>query len=280
MSNVAIENINDTNNDVNEKSTLALEVRTVQSPPFRCLIEALKEILTDANIEFDDTGMKIIAMDASHTVLVHLKLEAKNFESYHCPNKIVLGVGMLNFFKLIKTLGNNDTLTLFIENEDQNKLGIKIENGEKNSVTRYKLNLMDLPEESISVPPATFESVITMPSVDFQKLCRDMHNIADLLEIKSVGSQLLFNCKGDIGTAEHVIGENNSGMSFLKNNNPEEIIQGIFALKHLVMFTKCTNLSNQVEIYLKNDYPLIISYGVASLGNIKLCLAPQCTETA
>ena len=62
---------------------------------------------------------------------------------------------------------------------------------------------------------------------------------------------------------------------YSKNNNPEEIVQGVFALKHLVMFTKCTNLSNQVEIYLKNDYPLIISYGVASLGNIKLCLAPQ-----
>jgi proliferating cell nuclear antigen len=274
----AVEENNEPNVDQQEKSGLMLEVRTVQSPPFRCLIEALKEILTDANIEFDSTGMKIIAMDASHTVLVHLKLEAKNFEGYYCPNKVVLGIGMLNFFKLIKTLGNNDTLSLYVENEDPNKLGIKIENGEKNSVTRYKLNLMDLPEESITVPPATFESVITMPSTDFQKLCRDMHNIADLLEIKSVGSQLMFNCKGDIGTAEHVIGENNSGMSFLKNNNPDEIIQGIFALKHLVMFTKCTNLSNQVEIYLKNDYPLIISYGVASLGNIKLCLAPQCNE--
>ncbi len=281
MSQVVVEN-NDENNvdhNVDEKANLMLEVRTVQAPPFRCLIEALKEILTDANIEFDQTGMKIIAMDASHTVLVHLKLESKHFESYHCPNRIVLGIGMLNFFKLIKTLGNNDTLTLFIENDDQNKLGIKIENGEKNSVTKYKLNLMDLPEESISVPPATFESVITMPSVDFQKLCRDMYNIADNLEIRSVGSQLIFNCKGDIGTAEHIIGENNSGMSFLKNNNPDDIIQGIFALKHLVMFTKCTNLSNQVEIYLKNDYPLIISYGVASLGNIKLCLAPQCNET-
>ena len=276
--NLINENMVDINDDVNESNSLLLEVRTVQSAPFRCLIEALKEILTDANLEFDESGIKIIAMDASHTVLVHLKLEAKNFESYHCQSKIVLGIGMLNFFKLIKTLGNNDTLTLFVEADDQNKLGIKIENGEKNSITRYKLNLMDLPEESITVPPAMFESVITMPSGDFQKLCRDMHNIADLLEIKSVGNQLLFNCRGDIGTAEHIIGENNSGMSFIKNNSPEEIIQGIFALKHLVMFTKCTNLSNQVEIYLKNDYPLIISYGVASLGNIKLCLAPQCSD--
>lgn len=272
------EETNDDNKLEQDYTGLLLEVRTVQSPPFRCLIEALKEILTDANMEFDETGLKIIAMDASHTVLVHLKLEAKNFENYYCPQKLTLGISMLNFFKLIKTLGNNDTLSLSVEEEDPNKLSIKIENGEKNSVTRYKLNLMDLPEETISVPPATFESVITMPSVDFQKLCRDMHNIAEYLEISSVGNQLIFNCKGDIGTAEHVIGENNSGMAFIKNNNPEEIVQGVFALKHLVMFTKCTNLSNQVEVYLKNDYPLIISYGVASLGNIKLCLAPQCND--
>lgn len=266
----------DDNTELTEDySNSILEIKTVQSPPFRCLIEALKEILTDANIEFDESGMKIIAMDATHTVLVHLKLESKNFETYYCPQKLTLGISMLNFFKLIKTLGNNDTLSLSVEKDDPNKLGIKIENGEKNSITRYKLNLMDLPEDPISVPPATFESVITMPSVDFQKLCRDMHNISDYLEIKSVGNQLIFNCKGDIGTAEHVIGENNSGMAFIKNNKPDEIVQGVFALRHLVMFTKCTNLSNQVEVYLKNDYPLIISYGVASLGNIKLCLAPQ-----
>jgi proliferating cell nuclear antigen len=280
MSTAQVESVEiTTDTEVQENSNLALEIRTVQSPPFRCLIEALKEILTDANIEFDQSGLKVVAMDASHTVLVHLKLDAKNFESYHCPNKMVLGVGMLNLFKYIKTLGNNDTLTLYVENDDPNKLGIKIENGEKNSVTRYKLNLMDLPEESISVPPAKFESVITMPSVDFQKLCRDMFNISDMLEIRSISNQLIFNCKGDIGTAEHIIGENNSGLSFLQKNNPDDIIQGIFALKHLVMFTKCTNLSNQVEIYLKNDYPLIVSYGVASLGNIKLCLAPQCSES-
>ena len=268
----------DHKNECKETSNYLLELKTVQSPPFRCLIEALKEILTDANIEFDETGMKIVAMDATHTVLVHLKLDSKNFETYNCPNKLVLGIGMLNFFKFIKTIGNNDTLSLFVESDDPNRLGIQIENGDKNSVTKYKLNLMDLPEEEISVPPAQFESVITMPSTDFQKLCRDMHNISDKLEIKSVGNQLMFSCNGDIGSAEHIIGENNMGMSFIQNDNPDDIVHGIFALKHLVMFTKCTNLSNQIEMYLKNDYPLIISYSVASLGNIRLCLAPQCNN--
>ena len=91
-----------------------LEVKTVQSSAFRILVEALKEILTDANLEFDESGVKVMAMDSSHTVLVHLKLNANNFESFFCKNKLILGINMINFFKLIKTMSNSDTLTLFV----------------------------------------------------------------------------------------------------------------------------------------------------------------------
>ena len=94
---------------------LSLEIKTVQSAAFRVLTEALKEILTDANFEIDETGIKIMAMDSSHTVLVYLKLNAENFEHFHCENKKIIGINMLNFFKLIKTMGNSDILTLFLE---------------------------------------------------------------------------------------------------------------------------------------------------------------------
>ncbi len=252
-----------------------IEIKTVQSAAFRILIEALKEILTDANFEIDQTGIKIIAMDSSHTVLVHLKLNAENFELFECKKKRILGVNMLNMFKLIKTMGNNDSLTLYLEEDSESVLCIKIENSEKNSVTNFKLNLMDLHEENIQIPPATFDSVITMPSGDFQKICRDMHNLSDDIEIKSSDNQLIFNCKGHFASQETCIGEANSGLAFLKNNDPQEIVQGVYALKHLVLFGKCTNLCNSIELFLKNDYPLIIKYSVASLGEIKLCLAPK-----
>jgi proliferating cell nuclear antigen len=257
-------------------SNLSLEIKTVQSAAFRVLTEALKEILTDANFEIDSTGIKVMAMDSSHTVLVHLKLSADNFEHYHCESKKILGINMLNFFKLIKTMGNSDTLSLYLERDNESVLGIRIENSEKNTTTNYTLNLMDLHEENISIPPAVFDSVITMPSVDFQKICRDMHNLADNLEIRSTENQLIFSCKGHFASQETSIGETNSGLSFVKNENPDEIVQGIFALKHLVLFSKCTNLCNSIELYLKNDYPLILKYSVASLGDIKLCLAPKC----
>lgn len=260
-----------------DENKYILNVKTVQASAFRVLVEALKEILTDANFEFDENGIKVMAMDSSHTVLVHLKLQSCNFEYYKLNrDKVTIGVNMINLFKLIKTMGNNDTLSLFIEEDNESVLGIRLENNDKNTRTKYELNLMDLHEENIHCPPAEFESVITLPSVDFQKICRDMHNLADNIEIQSLGNQLIFRCNGDFASQETVIGEmGTGGMTFLKNDSPDEIVQGIFALKHLVLFSKCTNLCANIELYLKNDYPLIIKYSVASLGEIKLCLAPK-----
>ena len=126
------------------ESKYCLELKTVQSSIFRIMIEALKEILPDSNIEFNSSGMRIITMDLSHTVLVHLRLDGSQFEHYHCPEKMVVGVNMLNLFKLVKTMNNNETLTLYIAKADPSRLGICIENGEKNTVTNFKLNLLDL----------------------------------------------------------------------------------------------------------------------------------------
>jgi len=251
-----------------------LEIKTVQASSVKILIEALKELLTDTCIEFDDTGMKIIAMDTSHIVLVHLKLEASKFEHYYCKNKISIGVNMLNMHKLIKTINSNDTLTFFMDDSDINHLGIKIENNEKNTKTTYKLNLLDLDNPHISIDPTEFNSVITLPSTDFQKICRDMSNVSDLVEIKNIYNQLIFSCKGDFCCQETVLSDNNGSMASVSNKT-DEIVQGVFKLKYLVLFTKCTNLCNTIELYLKNDYPLIIKYAVASLGDIKLAIAPS-----
>jgi len=264
---------------------IILEVKTVQSAAFRILVEALKEILTDVNIEFTkstDTssgGIRIMAMNSANSVLIHLKLDSHNFDKYEISRKkITIGVNMLSLFKLIKTMSNFDTLTLYIDSDNINKLGIRIENGEKNSVSNFKLNLLDLDDDDIEVPPTEFQSVITMPSSDFHKICRDMYNIAEFIEIKSVHKKLMFSCKGEFASQETILGETEEGMCVDKTQDGEGdkgyIVQGVYELKNLVLFTKCTNLCNNIEIFMKNDYPLVIKYTVASLGHIHLCLTP------
>lgn len=263
-------------------------------------MEALKELLTDTCMKFDETGLKIVSTDTSHVVLVYLRLEASKFEYYHCPKPVSIGVNMLNLHKLIKTINNNDMLTLFVDSEDTNHLGIKIENTEKNTKTTYKLNLLEFDDPDMTAAPADFNTVMTLPSSDFQKICRDMHNLADVMEIKSVRNKLIFSCKGDFCSQETVLSDDASGSKgfYTRNTstNPNtsdenttmehddptqftksdhEIVQGMFNIKNLVLFTKCTNLCNTVELYLKNDFPIIVRYAVASLGDVKLCLSHQ-----
>ena len=265
------------NNDPSNGNVLT--IKTVQIAPFRTLMTALKDILLETNICFRKDGIRIINMDKSHTMLAHCSLGAENFEYYDCKEeKILIGVNMFHLFKLINTIDNDDTLTMYIEEKDYYDgivayLGLKFENGDIKQCKIQKLRLIEPDNEELQVPDVKFSSILNMPSTDFQKIIRDLSIISDKLELKSCGSELIFKCIGQFAKAEIRRTESQGGMEFLKKDD-NKIVQGIFSLKNLSYFIKCTNLCNQIEMYLENDLPLIVKYNVASLGTIKLGLAP------
>lgn len=257
-----------------------LTIKTVQISAFRILMIALKDILLETNITFQQDGMRIVNMDKSHTILVHLFLEACNFEFYNClKEKIVIAVNMFHLFKLISSIDNNDTLTIYIDKNDYNDgiveyLGLRFENSEIKQYKIQKLKLIEPDQDELKLPDVAYNSIITLPSSDFQKIVRDLSNISEKLEIKSIQNTLVFKCSGNFAQAEIIRTENDGSLEYLHKQHQGEIIQGEFSLKNLSYFIKCTNLCSQIEIYLGNNLPLIIKYDVASLGQLKLCLAP------
>jgi proliferating cell nuclear antigen len=257
-----------------------LTIKTVQIAPFRTLMTALKDILLETNITFEPDGMRIINMDKSHTILVHLFLSAQNFEFYECKkDKIIIGVNMFHLFKLINTIENDETLTIYIENSDYvdgivSYLSLKYENGEIKQCKTQKLRLIEPDPEELQYPDVAFSSIINLPSADFQKIIRDLSCISEKLEIKSVGNELIFKCSGQFASAEIHRAESDGSMGFISKQDSSKIIQGEFSLKNLGYFIKCTNLCQQIEVYLENDLPLVVKYNVASLGVIRMCLAP------
>jgi proliferating cell nuclear antigen len=268
------------NHVVSQNDGNVLTIKTVQIAPFRTLMTALKDILLETNITFEPDGIRIINMDKSHTILAHLYLAAQNFEVYECKKeKIIIGVNMFHLFKLINSIDNDDTLTIYIENSDYvdgivSHLALKFENGEIKQCKTQKLRLIEPEPEELQYPDVKFSSIINLPSADFQKIIRDLSCISDKLEIKSVGNELIFKCSGQFASAEIHRAESDGRMGFILKQDSSKIIQGEFSLKNLGYFIKCTNLCQQIEVYLENDLPLVVKYNVASLGEIKLCLAP------
>ena len=257
-----------------------LTIKTVQIAPFRTLMTALKDILLETNISFQPDGIRIINMDKSHTILVHLYLAASNFEFYECKKeKIIIGVNMFHLFKLINSIDNDDTLTIYIENADYydgivSHLALKFENGDIKQCKTQKLKLIEPEQDELEVPDVKFSSILNLPSADFQKIIRDLSCISDKIEIKSVGNEIIFKCQGQFASAEIHRAESDGSMGFIVKQDSSKIIQGEFSLKNLGYFIKCTNLCSQIEMYLENDLPLVVKYDVASLGSIRLALVP------
>ena len=125
-----------------------LMIKTVQIAPFRTLMVALKDILLETNITFEKDGIRIINMDKSQTILVNMHLAAENFEYYECnKEKIIVGVNMLHFFKLINSIDNDETLSIYIEDRDYNQgiveyLNLKFENKTIKQCKIQKLKLI------------------------------------------------------------------------------------------------------------------------------------------
>ncbi len=265
-----------------------LEVRTVQANVIKILSEALKDLLPDINLTFtkveevEENGEKVktggigaITMAMSNNVLLHLKLDASNFDYYECNrDKFVAGINTSLLFKVMKTMNNNDTITFFVDDEDENKLGIKFENKQNNFISTKKINLFDIDDYEIEIPPTKFNTVINMPSPFFNKVIRDLNSLGEIVELKGINKKLMFSTVGETVGDEIELGESDNGVTIV-TEDPNLIFQGNYDLRYLSTFCKCTNLCANVDIFMKNDYPLVIRYFVASLGTIYLCLSSK-----
>lgn len=264
---------------MNEDNCVLL-IRTVQISPIRNLFSAQKDIVGDLTLLFTKDGLRIVNFDKTHTILVNVSLQAAKFEQFLCkPEKIVICANSLHLFKVISTMSNDDTLTMYIENCDYHDgvvshLGLQYDNGDIRQCYSQKLRLIEPDTEELIIPDIEYSTIINLPSSDFQKSIRDLSSISDRIEIKSVGSDLIFSSEGSFASSKIYRSEMDMFMGFTQRpSDPSCVVQGIFSLKSLSQFIKCTPLCSTVEIYLSNDLPLICSYDVASLGSIKLCLS-------
>lgn len=250
-------------------SNKIVEIKTVQSNAIRILFEALKDILTDINLQISNEGLKIISMDGSKQAVVNLKLEANKFEKFYCKNSMKAGLNMTSLYKIIKNIKNSDVVTFYILSNSSTNLNIEIENKEKKTNILTVLKLLDIDEDILDIPNIEFTTVKTMPSNDFQSYIRELAIITNKITLESNNNSFSLFGKGDFAETKINVGDSN-----MLDIKTEHCAVGTFYIKYLLLFTKSTNLCTTVEIYLKDKFPLILVYNVANLGKLQYCLAP------
>lgn len=245
-----------------------MKLVTIQAAAFKSTFEVLKDVLNDVNIYFRKEGMFIVTLDTARTSLVDIFLSADNFEEYECDTEeVIAGINISNTFKLLKTISNADVLQIDINCKEY--MNISISSDTKKTQTKFQLKLLDINESRIEVPEVEMTTITTLPSIDFQRLCRDMSNIGNYIEIVRTGKEIKFNCEGDFANQETVI----------ETVEESPTIRGLYSLKYLNIFTKATSMCASVEIIQETGNRfLILKYNVANLGELKFYLATKVSE--
>lgn len=243
---------------------MTVHFRTIQANAIKCILEVLKDILSDVNIIFDETGLRILALDSARVALVNVFLEASKFEEYQCASRTIAGINISNTYKILKSISNSDTMTMDIT--DNQVLKITVHNVAKKTTTVHELKLLDINDEGLDVPDIELDSVTVVLSTEFQKICRDMTHLSQYVTIRRTKETFEMDCLGDFANQKTVIRD---------DAGPDKTIENVFSLKYINMFTKSTNMSQNLELFMGQDMPIILRFCIANLGDLKFYLAPN-----
>jgi len=245
---------------------------------FAKIIAAISEIVLDANINCQDAGMSLQAMDSSHVSLVSMLLRAEGFEPWECEDTFQLGVHLNHLMRLLKCMRSKDSLELSYEDGDELKFVFKDETEER--VSHFSLKLMEIDADHLGIPETDYKTCVQMPSAEFMRVCRDL-SFGDTLTIKVTKDEISFCVTGELGSGTMSLrcatatDEEQPEATFIDSR--EDISQS-FALRYLQCFIKATPLSKVVTLRFSAAIPLMVEYKIDELGYIRYYLAPKINE--
>lgn len=216
-------------------------------------------------------GLKIVRLTEDKSVLIKMSLDAANFEHFYCEDaRITAGVDLGTLNSYIKTIDDDDAITIYMHRENRGSLFISTHSNDNREQTEIEINLMEIENPDLNPPRKEFDNMITMASDKFNNTCKKINNNSTVVEITAVGSSIDFRGHNEGGRMVRKYQDT----SHTSKKKTDKVIHGVYELRNLLAFSKCNKLCNTVELYLLNDYPLVLIISVGTLGKMYVFMTP------
>ena len=248
------------------------KAKTQEGHTIKCFGELLQNNIKTACFEISENGIYLRMMDTHRRILADAVLNRPNFITYKFKSeeKLFIGLNLSHFHKMLKTIKKKDSLTLFIDQDNQNELGIIIHPKENQGrVSTSYIKIQSQQNIDINIPTG-YDNPIIVPSNEYQKMCKEMLTIGSVIKVRSKDSYIKFLCDaGGIYSREVVFGEMNDNDSDEDEEENVEYTES-FDTEQLYRIIKMSGLGTQVQIYTKPDLPLLFKSNIGTLGCLQL----------
>ena len=226
------------------------------------IIDGIKDLCSEGNIDFSSDGMQMQVMDASHVSLCSMLMRTNLFKLYKCPEPLSLGINFKTLAMMLR--GAKGELKL---KSSGDKLEVTVQ--KLTGTAQYTMNLMDIDSEHLAVPQTSYAAVCLLPSAVFGKVMRDLSDFSDTCTI-DIGDTLSVSATGDLGRVDW------------KADDCKCTVQGDtmplqFGLRYMSLFSKCA-VSPQVVLSMSPDMPICLTFPIEEHGYMRFYLAPKTVE--
>jgi len=227
---------------------------------FATIFRQLKDVVADVNIDMSADTMYIQGMGASHVCLFELLLQKEWFAEYKVDKPFVMGIHCEFMFKMLGCLEDGQKITMHM-NEDEDRLSVDFESIGLNATIRkgFKMPLVNLECEHLTIPDAEYESDISIMSNEFAELIGQLSIFGDELRIKCSMETVDLTSKGDMGQMTASIEEENIVEYSIEEGTVVNLSVSIKFINRMCGFSK---ISNVAYLHCSNETPLKLHYSL------------------
>ena len=231
---------------------------------FKEPIVIISDLVNEVVFRIDKDKLELVAMDPANVAMIVYNLLGSVFVEYDIDEPVEVAVNLDNLKQVLRRAKPADTLTLELL---ESKLKITL----KSSSTRvFTLSLINMQEEKQKVPELDFKCMIEMTSKLFDEAIEDMDVVSDSVAFEVKDDTFNIQAAGNISTAKVSFNSDD----FVKINAKEDV-RSRYSVEYLKKIIKGGKLSDKINLWLSNDYPMKIEYKIIDKLSLSAILAPR-----
>ncbi len=133
----------------------------------------------------------------------------------------------------------------------------------------------------LSLEKEKFDNRFVMAAYNYYNICKTFNGTATYIEIINVGNELIFQGQNENGkiTKKYKDTSGNQAQALedtkkSKKKVKKKIIQGVYELKNLMHFSKANKICDNIDIWIKDSYPLLLGVPIGTMGKMYVFLQP------
>ena len=254
--------------------------RLKEASTLKKVVDAIKDLVNEANFLCTSDGLQMQAMDKSHVALICLTMLSEGFVEYDCPSDFTLGLNVSLLSKILKCAENNDSLRLEAD-ADGECLNVTFESPNGQRTSTFEVRRMDIDGEQIEIPDTEYQCSVKMPCSQFKKVVGDLSLLGETCSLEVKKGEVVFSLSSEVGgNAQFALKEDKTAKREMDQtavdvDEDDRRVKMAFAVSYLSQFAKTSGISEQVGIFMSDGMPLYITYDMGEVGSVGYYLAPK-----